>query len=163
MHGRPASFQALQIIVIGLFLGMASMSGVAIMVQGTAGMGGAKPPGTALTPEVFAGILGALALTSAMMLLVIPPMMIKQALPRYRAQETEEGKREVAMQTLSTTTITKCALVEGVGLFGVVTFFLTGTWLLLAAPFLAGLLLLWFFPTDGKLQRVRERLEMARA
>ena len=160
MHGRPASLQTLQLVVIALFLGMASMAGVSIMVQGS---GVAKAPGMAVTPELFAGILGALTLSSAMMLLVIPPMMIKQALPRYRAQDTEEGKREVAMQTLSTSTITKCALVEGVGLFGVVVFFLTGVGPFLAAPILAGLLLLWYFPTEGKLQRLRERLDMARA
>src|SRR5688572_30844449 len=119
MHGRPGNLQTLQMVTIGLFMGLVTMSGVCVMFHGKVPI----TPGAA-PPELMAGAVGALALISTMMLLVLPSMMIKQAAPRFRAQETEEGKGGVVMQTLSTTTIIKCALVEGVGMTGAVAYFL---------------------------------------
>ncbi len=158
MYDRPPpTLKTLQIVVIALFMGMMTASGVFAMLHVT---GSAKPSSAGLSPELLAGILGALALGTATMMLIVPPALIRQGAARYRAQETDEGKQFVLMQTLSTSTIIRCAMVEGVGLFGAVAFFITGMWPLLAAPALAGLLILSFFPTEGKLRRARERLEM---
>jgi hypothetical protein len=152
------TLNTIRIIVAALFLGVASFTGVLVALN----LGGSmKPSGSPIQPEIFAAIVGALAFGAAIALPVIPNAIIRQNAVRYRAATTEDEKRAVALQTLSISTIIKCALVEGVGLFGAVVFMLTGMWPILAAPVLAALVILSFLPSEGKIALLRERLDRA--
>jgi hypothetical protein len=153
---RP-SLNVIRVLVAMLAMGMILMTGVFVALNVT---GAAKVP-SPTPPETFLYALGALAVGVTVALLIVPRVMMKQAAAQYRAATTDADRERAFLQSLTTATITRCALVEGVGLFGAVIFFLTGMWPVLAAPAIAALMLVAFFPTNGKAQAFREKLERA--
>jgi hypothetical protein len=156
-NAPPAGVKPLRIIVLALMMGVLLASGTFAFVRSSGGA--PSPANPSLTPETCLMILGATALGATMGVLVVPGVIIKQGGHRYRGAATPEEREHVLVQVLGTATVLRCALVEGVGLLGAVFFLLTGEWALLAAPALAALVLLSFFPTDGKVAALRNRLE----
>lgn len=158
MHQQTPSLKITQVLVAALIVGMVVATGTFVALKMTGSLKASPSP---VPVETFMMALGALAIVDTIALLVVPGMMIKKGAERYRAAATDADRETVLLTTLQTVTIIKCAMVEGVGLFGAVIFLVTGAWPALIAPALATLVLLAFFPTAGKAQAFREKLERA--
>ena len=109
-------------------------------------------------PEVFLYVLGALSLTTTLVLLVLPSRIVANATTRYRAASTDAQRDGIVLSTLLTSTLLRAAIVEGVGLFGSTAFLLMGRWEMLLAPAIALLVLLSFLPNAQTLHALAERL-----
>lgn len=172
----PPTLRAIRIVVVGLTLGMIAMAALFAALHAT-GMRtpGALPvlpvpprgpPAPAAAPAPLFGqpdlmlfVLGALAFGVAAMLVIVPRQLTIQGAKRYQQAQTDDEREAVFLNAISSLTITRCSMVEGLGLFGAVIFLLNGQWPLILVPAFAALVLIAFYPTDAKAAAYRESLE----
>lgn len=158
LHGPPPNINVLRVLVLALFMGMAMLTGVFtwMRLSGT-GAPAAPPP----NQEIYMYVLGAIAFGAVSGAIIIPAALVRQSAHVYRGAASDAERDAIVTRLFGTTTILRCAMVEAVGLFGAVVYFLTGETGFLAAPILAGLCMLAFFPTRGKVESLRRKLERA--
>lgn len=142
--------RSIRILHVALIGGIVLFASVAVL----AGLG---TPDSNLALPLFIG-LGALTVGVA----VVQPLLRRQFLGSLAARHdaaTDELRMGLLPPELASLSIVRAALVEGVGLFGVVVFMLTGQWAALAAPGLAIVLIAACIPTreraEGLLREAR--------
>ena len=167
----PPTLKAIRIVVICLVMGLIGIAAVFAILRTTgAFVPAAAPPAptapsgapavTSLSqPDLMLFALAALAVGVVMMLAVVPAQMLRQGARRLETATSDAERDAVTLNTISSLTIMRCAIVESVGLFGAVLFFLNGEWPLLIVPAFAAVVILAFYPTDAKTAAIRERLE----
>jgi hypothetical protein len=139
---QPGLIATSKILVAALMMGLLTMTGVMVVLV----MQGMYQPQPGL--EILLIVLTVLWPTTAGMSFVMKGVMAKQARAKWDA--SGGGEEEDLMPSYQATTIIRAALLEGPGLFGAITYLLTGNALALIAPALslAGLGLI--FPSEDK-------------
>jgi hypothetical protein len=139
---HPSLLATSKVLVAALMMGMLTMTGVMVVLV----MQGMYQPQPGL--EMLLVVLAVLWPTTTGMSVIMKQMMIKQA--RAKWESSGGGEEEDLMPSYQVTTIIRAALLEGPGLFGAITYMLTGNVLALIAPALslAGLGLI--FPSEDK-------------
>lgn len=140
----PMNLRALRIVIVAMMGGILSFSVIAVVIS----------PRMTKRPEL-AGllllILGALVVVEMLVYFVIrrgTMAKLRQSLREAPLDADSEGRMLPAMATL---TLIGAAMAEGIGLFGVVAFLITGQTAALAAPAIALLVLVLRIPTQEKL------------
>ena len=156
MTRTPPTLNSLRIMVSALLIGTISLTGTFVALQSTST---APPAASGNTVEVFALMAGSLGAGALAGFFAFPRILVRQGAVRLRQTLNDDEKAAMALRTMTISTILRCALVEGPGLFGAVVYFITGQWAFLIAPALAIPLMLSQFPSEWKLQSMRDALE----
>jgi hypothetical protein len=169
----PPTLKAIRLVVICLAMGLisaaaafAALQATGLLVPAAAPPAPIAPPGAppvppASQPDLMLFALAAVAVGVVLMLAIVPAQMLRQGARRFQQAPSEPQRDVVTLNTISSVTIMRCAMVEGVGLFGAVIFLLYGQWAVLLVPVLAALVIMAFYPTDAKAAAVRAKLERA--
>ena len=144
---RALTIRAARQLVLAMILGQATFAGLALAVD-------PAPPGrSAPDPELRTWLLavtGLALVTGVSLAFVVRARGVARAARRRTEALAELAHGELPSELVATT-IAACALVEGPGLLGIVTYFLSRDALALAAPAAAVLVLLYMLPTPERL------------
>ncbi len=143
-RARSQTIQGVQTVLLALILGLCTFVAVALFVDP---MQGDRDPelGT-----ILLAVTGVLLTSNLPLAFFFRARGLRSAVQRREEVLQELGRGEMPPE-LARTTILAGALVEGAGLFGSVTFFLSRQGVALVAPVLAVLVLLFLLPTRERL------------
>jgi hypothetical protein len=159
----PQRLRTMQIIAAALLMGLSTfLALVLFLVHGQDSRGSAPPPEPPLISILAAGMLAACAALSFILPAVLVRVVVRSIASgtwRPPPQQSEAafptaGSKLVLLR--QTTLILGLALLEGAGFFGCMAHLIEGVPWVLAVPGVAIALMLWKFPTQG---RVRAWLE----
>jgi len=146
-HGPTGTIGTLKILVGALLMGLITATGVMFMLV----QQGIHQPQPGL--ESLLLVLAILWPVTAGASLLIKGAMVKQARTRWEA-EGGSGDDNALFPHFMSMTIVRAALLEGPGLFGAVTYLMTGKPLALIAPALSIAALGLMFPTEEKFREL---------
>lgn len=135
--GYATTARTLQIIVASMAIGLLGFGAVALLQQ-------PEPRDNPLTLAMLA-----VAAAAAVARLVMPPLVVAQAIRSWKQQETPQdnsatksGESQRLLQVYQTKTILETAVLEGAGFANILAYFLAGHWssLLAAGLMLVGIL-----------------------
>jgi hypothetical protein len=144
-RSRALTIRAARSIVLAMFFGLATFASVALAVSPLAD----DEPDPRLR-TILLGLTGLALVTSVPLAFVVRARGVASA-ARRRTEALAELARGELPPELGTATTTAGALVEGAGLLGIVTFFLTRELLALGALAVPLLVLMFLLPTAERL------------
>ncbi|MGE3107144.1 MAG: hypothetical protein AB7G11_08635 [Phycisphaerales bacterium] len=166
MQTRPPAAPTMNVIrvfVLALIGGMLMFAVVTLYLR-AGSPPPAAPPAPSATPSppassVLLLALGAMSLLTLPLYFLLPALQARQHALTWRRSDSDADRDDFVMRAMMTQTVLRAALVEGVGLFGIVIFLLEGHWLALAAPAVVAVLLVALLPTRASKEQFLRRLQ----
>ena len=100
--------------------------------------------------NLMLGLLGALILMELPVYVIVRKRFTDKLRNKYQACDSRESQEEELVKGFLTLTLIGAAIVEGIGLFGIVITLITGTWLTIVAPAIGLMLLCLLFPSRDR-------------
>lgn len=146
--------KVLQILIGALIMGMLTFTGFAAFMAAT---GKASQPNSGLDQTLLI-VIGVLSISELIAYRVmVRPTLFKQIRTKY-AEAPESGRALIVSSHFTVVTIVAAAMIEGVGLLGAVTLFLSGNWVAAAVPVIAAGALALLIPSQERLDKFRREV-----
>ncbi|MBY0113432.1 MAG: hypothetical protein K2Y21_11460 [Phycisphaerales bacterium] len=158
----PGTINTLRILCFALCSSLALFSSLAVIMtveaKSPAFQGGVLSTQAQSLGQTLLLVVAAVAVSSLAAWPVIRKAHAAQGRKMWRAAEPVEVKERKLFNGYATISIVRAAMIEGVGLLGAVTLFVSGNWLSLAAPALAVGMIVLTMPSQARYEAFLEEV-----